>query len=389
MTATADPYPLKTHNELAFAREFEGRCEVISASPAQIDFETSSRCNIRCYTCPKTYTKDNGEDASRELFDRMAEATFARARSINLTGFGEPMISPHFEYFYEQCIQAGLQVGFVTNGSLLTEEWLERFSPSPVHLFLSVDAAEAAIMKIMRPHLNFDKLSHILSRYAKLHDATGDTHRCQLYMQFVPTLQNIEQLPKVIEWAVESRAKRVEVLNFRPQDLPPEVAAQHIANDLTRTSRAFALARQRSHELRIPLVLPQGFEGEMMAETAGEVATSLAPVQINKSGSKYPLACSAPWFRVSIHQNGDVRPCCWYPYAMGNLWRQAFEEIWNGPNYQKMRRRINTRFPQLGCKTCPMVWGITAGNPDSIFKKEGLIDRAHTWLQQTRRRFPR
>ena len=44
------------------------------------------------------------------------------------------------------------------------------------------------------------------------------------------------------------------------------------------------------------------------------------------------------------------------------------------------------RFPHLGCKTCVMTWGITAGQPDLIFEQEKLLDRSHTFLQRVRRR---
>jgi hypothetical protein len=103
---------IKDRNEEAFAREFAETREVLSARPIQVDFETTTRCNIRCFTCPKTYSKDKGRDAGRELFDKLAAATFDTARSVNLTGFGEPMMSPHFEYFYGRSIEASMKRGW-------------------------------------------------------------------------------------------------------------------------------------------------------------------------------------------------------------------------------------------------------------------------------------
>src|SRR6185295_12824791 len=137
----SDPRGVKDRNEEIFAREFLENSEVCTAMPVQIDFETTTRCNIRCFTCPKTYSKDTGRDATRELFEKVADATFATGRSINLTGFGEPMMSPNFPHFYARSVEAGLDVGFVSNGTYFNEEWLERFSGDRVHLFVSIDCA--------------------------------------------------------------------------------------------------------------------------------------------------------------------------------------------------------------------------------------------------------
>jgi radical SAM protein with 4Fe4S-binding SPASM domain len=264
---------------------------------------------------------------------------------------------------------------------------MERFSGDRVHLFLSIDAADAPTMKVMRPQLDIEKLRRNLGLYRRLRDGRGAAHHARLYFQFVPTLRNIEQLPGVVEWARESGAVRVEVLNYRTEAIGEEAVDAHIRGDLDRARRAFERAQRRAAELGVPLALPLGYDKDVTPAEAEEVADLIhAPVRVNPPGSKYPLACSAPWFRINVYENGDIRPCCWYRYPMGNLFRESFETIWNGAAYRKMRRRINSRFPHLGCKTCVMTWGITAGQPDRLFEQERLLDRTHTALQRMRRR---
>ena len=81
-----------------FQQEFHARHERIDALPVQIDYETTSRCNLRCFTCTKSYSDEKGKDSSPELFDKVADALFDTAISINLTGYGEPMLSKHSLY---------------------------------------------------------------------------------------------------------------------------------------------------------------------------------------------------------------------------------------------------------------------------------------------------
>lgn len=378
---------MKDQNREQFEKDFACNAPVSAAKPLMIDFETTNRCNFRCVTCPKAYETDKGEHSSLELFDKVADAMFETALAINLTGFGEPMTSPHFEHFYNRSVDAGLEVGFVTNGSFLSESWFDRFASNTTYLFLSVDTADPKIMSVMRPQLNFEKFSNNLKYYQKLRERLGSQHKCKLYFQSVPTLLNIDRLDKVVEWAVESGAERVEFFNYRLQGLSDEAVALHVRNDPERARRGFEAAHRRAEELGIPIVAPPGYGENVIDVNAEELACDTqAPTRRNALGSKYPLACSAPWYRISIYANGNVHPCCWYPYAMGNLFEASFDEVWNSAHYKKLRSTINGRFPHLGCKTCPMTWGICAGRPDQAFAKEGIIDRLHTKLQRMRRK---
>ena len=378
---------IKSENEQRFYREFRERYEVLTAYPVQLEFWTTTRCNIRCFTCPKTYDSNTGRDSSRELFDRMAAELFPTARSINLTGFGEPMMASHFRDIFECCVEGELHIGFNTNGTYLTEEWLERFAATKTHLVLSIDAVDPAVMHVMRPTLKVDRLLRALRYWKQLTEGPKNPHS-RLCFDFVATTRNVQELPAVVELAARSGVQRIEVLSLREAGVGETVRQAHLCREPELARRWFGLARRRAEELGIGLLLPPGYDNELNETAAAQIdANSDAPMDVNPAGSKYPLACSAPWFRIKIDQQGGVYPCCWYPYALGNLCRQSFDSIWNGEAFRKMRRRINTRFPHLGCKECRLCWGITAGRPDKIFEREGAIDRLHTSLQRLRRTY--
>lgn len=44
---------------------------------------------------------------------------------------------------------------------------------------------------------------------------------------------------------------------------------------------------------------------------------------------------------MTVLSNGDVRPCCYTPVVVGNLYQQSLEEIWNGEVYKKMRQAFS------------------------------------------------
>ena len=58
--------------------------------------------------------------------------------------------------------------------------------------------------------------------------------------------------------------------------------------------------------------------------------------------------------------NGDVMPCC-NPHMskMGNIHEKSLTEIWNGPEYRKLREVINTPDRSSLCRRCPYGWRST------------------------------
>ena len=53
--------------------------------------------------------------------------------------------------------------------------------------------------------------------------------------------------------------------------------------------------------------------------------------------------CTRPFEEIEIHINGEVYTCCpnWNKaYSIGNIYKNSFEEIWNGEKAQELRTRI-------------------------------------------------
>lgn len=67
--------------------------------------------------------------------------------------------------------------------------------------------------------------------------------------------------------------------------------------------------------------------------------------------------CLNPWMSVSIHNNGDVVPCCfsfWDDIVFGNLYENTLREIWKGDGAKKLREQHTTKDYSLICKRCYM-----------------------------------
>jgi radical SAM protein with 4Fe4S-binding SPASM domain len=87
---------------------------------------------------------------------------------------------------------------------------------------------------------------------------------------------------------------------------------------------------------------------------------------------KAPAANSCPWIYYSsvITWNGNVVPCCRDArgkHVMGNVFREDFDQIWNGPAYRDFREKIATNQKDIDiCRLCssfpiPALYQIEAG----------------------------
>ncbi len=80
----------------------------------------------------------------------------------------------------------------------------------------------------------------------------------------------------------------------------------------------FSEAEQRAERFSLPLSLPPKF---------------------GSNGSKY-LRCSEPWKYFYVESEGSITPCCYAGAHVGYLYRDKFEEVWNGEFYKSLRNSL-------------------------------------------------
>ncbi len=66
--------------------------------------------------------------------------------------------------------------------------------------------------------------------------------------------------------------------------------------------------------------------------------------------------CWRLWSNPVITVDGDVLPCCFdkdAKYAMGNINKQSFAEVWNNEKYQNFRKKVLTNRKSIDiCRNC-------------------------------------
>jgi len=96
---------------------------VLKSKPVLIYAEISTKCNLQCRMCGRAHYKIPQEKQSfmkKETFKNLSKL-FTYNTQLALFGRGETLLHPDFVHFLKIARNAGLWVGFNTNGLALTK----------------------------------------------------------------------------------------------------------------------------------------------------------------------------------------------------------------------------------------------------------------------------
>lgn len=381
-----DAESIKERNEALFREEFRAQKSVLACRPMYLQLETTSRCNFNCAICERTASGFKGADlVDDRLLERLERDVLPTLRDSSIQAFGEPLLDPRFDDILDLMEAHGVHTGFTTNGSLLTPARLERYARQGAFLCVSIDGASAEVYGRIRPHGRFDEIVEALSDVPRLKDAYPDSG-FQLRIHFVGTTQNIDDLSAMVDLAERVGADDIEVINLQTSHLPAKVAAWGLASDPARANRRFREAADRAKGSPVELRLPPFFDSPEEPFDPSKARNYILWPKLENSRSPYPVSCSEPWNRLVVSANGDAHACCVWPYALGNLAEQEFDEVWNSAAYQKVRRRVNARYPQAACKDCSLWYGINGGRKEAVETRLPWDCRLHSMAQNAWRR---
>jgi radical S-adenosyl methionine domain-containing protein 2 len=146
-----------------------------------VNYHMNEACNYRCHYCYATWENDGAKELHlnmdkverllRMIFDGFVrENPPAKAKiRLNLVG-GEPSLSPNFTKIIDTAIEIGFTIGIVTNGSHLTDTFVEKYAEKMDVIGISVDAIDSCLMKKIgratcsEKTMNMEKLTALLSK---------------------------------------------------------------------------------------------------------------------------------------------------------------------------------------------------------------------------------
>lgn len=384
----------------------------LKSRPYYIQLEASSRCNIRCIHCSREKFFGKGEDLDMEVLYRVEKELLPFAKEFLISFYGEPLLHPNIEEIFEVVKRhPHLHSSFYTNALPLTEHMIDKVLDAKFsYLNISIDGASRETYEKIRRGGSFDQLLENLACLRDKRRATKDYH-LWLNMRIVGMRENIEEAPLFVELAKEYEFDFIlYYLNLTVDS--PQMAHSPLNQYPELTNEMFRKAHERAKELGIPTTFFETPFPKTEKQRLGRISRWKKYMQIirehaarnfhrlnfkeklkgnfNQVEGSLPLFlillavkswygltlqnfrlkklcpmpnvnkpayCGNPWTYINIRTNGEILPCCFTQKSLGSLKEKSFEEIWNGPEYQELRRSIvkRTFTPYCSISACNFI----------------------------------
>lgn len=318
--------------------------------PADIQVEPTSRCNLSCIMCGRTYINRKNGDMSIGTFKNLV-FNMKHLRYLTLNGLGEPLLNPDIFEMISFAKSRGIRVRLSSNATILDHSKSEKLISTGLdQLFISLDGASSKTYETIRKGADFESLieniRYLMQTKEKHHKETP-----HVTIDIVGMRTNLEEIPSIIELASSIGVKSVNLRHvYFDYDKRDYTAARTDKKDglnslkyenLFSVDKAcvletFRKATEVSKKLGVSLHLP-----------------SIAPDNISDLKK---FSCVWPWLHTYIDYEGYVTPCCICPdkneICFGNINDMPFKDIWNSKEYRKFRSLLaNNNFPKV-CETC-------------------------------------
>ena len=269
----------------------------------------------------------------------------------------------------------GARVHFVTNGSLITFDLLERLWCSPFSVGISIDGATRETFEAIRTGSSFERLREKLAMVKKFQEIHAGSTSCDFTFCVVALRSNMHELPDIVRMAARCGIRSVHIADYHIENSAFDV--ESLRYDPVNANRWFEKTKGVAAQLGMALEIPPPYpETPPLPGAVPVLRRACNYPRLFPAPGRFPKRCYSPWTQPYIRTDGIVVPCCVGYHYLGDLKRNSFAEIWNGWRYRLFRRMIHTTLPPLMCRDCGVAWGINGGNPASVKAKEGLLIKA-------------
>lgn len=292
--------------------------------PITVEFDMTNLCNHRCPECVVNYFRLADDiSLSRELAKNIVmQLAKNKIRGLIFTGGGEPLCNPYVLEIVEVAKAKGLDLGFITNGSLLNEKSAKSILKNCTWVRVSLDAGSPEIFQLThgmdRKEFNnvLDKIE-LLVRIKKRIKSN-----CTVGVGFLTCDSTISDMLRA---TVLTKKLRVDYLQFRPMQIHRGGRFGYHWTDIQdKIKECLKYTDKNFH------VLYSKHKYDMAKDA---------------NFGRYYQKCYGQQFATVISASGKMYICChlrgYEKYCIGDLKRRSFKEIWNSRRRRNVYERID------------------------------------------------
>jgi len=295
-------------------------------SPITVELDMSNICNHRCPECSGCYFQNRNSDLlpidlANNIIKQLVEA---EVRGLIFTGGGEPLCHPHIKEVVRLAYNLGLDIGFITNGSLINEEIARVLLECCTWLRVSLDAASAETFE--RIHgMDGNAFDKVVDNIALLTKMKREL-KCRTTIG-VGYLTCDYTKDEMYDMAILCKKLSIDYLQFRPMQMHNSGKFEYHRNDIKK--EIFKCLKLSGDGYK---VLYSRHKYDMMRK---------------KDYGRNYQECYGQQFATVIAADSKMYVCChmrgYNKYCLGDLMKNTFEEIWNCQQRKEVVKNIDFR----------------------------------------------
>jgi radical SAM protein with 4Fe4S-binding SPASM domain len=275
-----------------------------------------NKCNLLCEFCEYQSSNRpiNHQSMSFDTVQKLMDGTrrdFGAIKQIIISGSGEPLMHPDIASIVALAKAVAHKVRIITNGTLLNHKLSQALIMAGLdEITISVNGLnDDDYIKYTGRKINFDNYVGNI-RYLFEHKAQMQVH------------------VKIINYMVKSEKSRQRFFD-----------TFQCISDKTEIHSLMELFDTINYQKM------RGEDENIKFETNA----------LNVPVMKYMPICSQPFYNLSVHENGDVSPCCGVfsdkGPVLGNITSESIDSIWR-KSLRLQYRMLNGRNGIVKCATC-------------------------------------
>ncbi len=280
--------------------------------------EVTRRCNLRCRHCIIGASPSGGKDLDNKvLYDVIDQLVAAQVFELTLTG-GEPFLRPDFCDILSYA-QERMLCTILTNGMCIGEEEIENLRKiNPKLIQVSLDGATPETHDAIRGEGAFEKTVQIIK---KLVEAGLTVEIATVFSKF-----NIHEYSLMIDFAKKLKVDALDASELLPQGRGKKL-------------QEYCLSLEENCEYKKYYYEKTLTEKEIKIGGGQALDFLQNPLSSEEKSPRRDL-CYAFRNSLVIKADGVVIPCLSLDeeeFHMGSILEQPLAEIWNAPQYVKLR----------------------------------------------------
>ena len=293
--------------------------------PFKVTIDITNRCDMNCVMCwyhspylpPAPQTIDMPPDRFAEIIHSLREI---HTHSILICGEGEPLQHPNIKEIISIARKNKIHIELMSNGIYLNKEMIGFITENRVEkILISLHCASPHTFHKIRPEKDKRDFDRIVANLKSLKEANKSI---RLYIINVISSLNYEEIGHLCELAEQLKADK---LIFKPLEIH------------TYREELLHMKLNSQQKAKIKQILIEYAKKVKIPNNIHSYLNTTMP----RRGPVSKKRCLIPYISSTIGIRGDVLGCVYAEHIpLGNIYKNKFEDIWAGKQYEIFRKGL-------------------------------------------------